>query len=170
MIRLDDVSFRYRAGKDPALRDVTCHIRPGELVGLLGRSGAGRSTLAATLNGTIPHLVRGDLTGRVRIDGELCLEQRCRRLFPGAILTLDIRHAQEKLWEVGRLFHQEGSAELTRWVEDLEELLYKGHVRTLLRRLEQAMRGVSVPLLHIADAARSPRRHERGGALLRGFE
>jgi hypothetical protein len=76
------------------------------------------------------------------VDGETCLEQRLRRLFRGATLTLDIRHAQVKLWEVGRLFHREGSAELTRWVEDLEELLYRGHVRTLLRRLEQAMRNV----------------------------
>jgi hypothetical protein len=84
-----------------------------------------------------------DKTVQVVIDGETCLEQRLRRLFPGAILTLDIRHAQEKLWEVGRLFHQEGSAELARWVEELEELLYKGHIRTLLRRLEQEYRGVS---------------------------
>jgi hypothetical protein len=80
---------------------------------------------------------------QIVIDGETCLEQRLRRLFRGAILTLDIRHAQEKLWEVGRLFHREGSAELTSWAEDLEGLLYKGHVRTLLRRLEQEMRGVS---------------------------
>ncbi len=49
---------------------------------------------------------------QIVIDGETCLEQRLRRLFRGAILTLDIRHAQEKLWEVGRLFHREGSAEL----------------------------------------------------------
>lgn len=80
MIRLDDVSFRYRAGNEPALRNITCHIRPGELVGLLGRSGAGRSTLAATLNGTIPHLVRGDLTGRVRIGGEDVRAKRPRDL------------------------------------------------------------------------------------------
>ena len=81
---------------------------------------------------------------QIVVDGETCLEQRLRRLFRGAILTLDIRHAQEKLWEVGRLFHREGSAELTCWVEGLEELLYKGHVRTLLRRLEQEMRNVSL--------------------------
>ena len=79
---------------------------------------------------------------QIVVDGETCLEQRLRRLFRGATLTLDIRHAQEKLWEVGRLFHREGSAELTHWVEDLEALLYKGHVRTLLRRLEQDLRGV----------------------------
>jgi hypothetical protein len=85
-----------------------------------------------------------DKTVQIVIDGEICLEQRLRRLFRNAILTLDVRHAQEKLWEVGRLFHAEGSAELSRWVEDLEELLYKGHVRALLQRLEQEWRGVSL--------------------------
>jgi energy-coupling factor transport system ATP-binding protein len=80
VIRLEGVSFRYRAGTEPALRDVTCHIRPGELVGIFGRSGSGRSTLAATLNGTIPHLVRGDLTGRVRIAGEDIRAKRPRDL------------------------------------------------------------------------------------------
>jgi hypothetical protein len=82
-------------------------------------------------------------TVQVVVDGETCLERRLRRLFRGAILTLDVRHAQEKLWEVGRLFHREGSGELTCWVEELEELLYKGHVRSLLHRLEQEMRGIS---------------------------
>jgi hypothetical protein len=84
-----------------------------------------------------------DKTVQIVIDGETCLEQRLRRLFPGAILTLDIRHAQEKLWAVGRLFHPEGSPELACWVEGLEGLLYKGHVRTLLRRLEQELSSVS---------------------------
>src|SRR5439155_13719417 len=64
---------------------------------------------------------------QIVVDGETCLEQRLRRRFRGATLTLDVRHAQEKLWEVGRLFHREGSAELARWVEGLEESLYKGH-------------------------------------------
>jgi hypothetical protein len=82
-------------------------------------------------------------TVQIVIDGEICLEQRLRRLFPDAILTLDVRHAQEKLWGVGRLFHPEGSEELSGWVEELEDLLYKGHVRTLLRKLEEALRGVS---------------------------
>jgi hypothetical protein len=84
-----------------------------------------------------------DKTVQIVVDGETCLEQRLRRLFRGAILTLDIRHAQEKLWEVGRLFHRGGSAELTRWVEELVALLFKGHVRALLGRLEEARRGIS---------------------------
>jgi len=80
VIRLEEVSFRYRAASEPALSDVTCHISPGELVGLLGRSGSGRSTLASTLNGTIPHLVRGDLRGRIHIGGQEIRGQRPRDL------------------------------------------------------------------------------------------
>ncbi len=80
MIRLDEVSFRYRGANEPALSEITCHIRAGELVGLLGRSGAGRSTLASTLNGTIPHLVRGDLRGQVHIGGQDIRAQRPRDL------------------------------------------------------------------------------------------
>jgi hypothetical protein len=82
-------------------------------------------------------------TVQIVADGETCLGQRLRRLFRGATLTLDVRHAQEKLWEVGRLFHREGSEELACWVEPLEELLYKGHGRALLGRLEQEMKGIS---------------------------
>ena len=74
-------------------------------------------------------------TIQIILDGEICLEQRMRKLFPKAILTLDVRHAQERLWKVGRLLHAEGSQELANWVEPLVELLYQGKVEELLRRL-----------------------------------
>ena len=80
VIRLDEVSFRYRGATESALSGITCHIGRGELVGLLGRSGSGRSTLASTLNGTIPHLVRGDLRGQVHIGGEDIRAMRPRDL------------------------------------------------------------------------------------------
>jgi hypothetical protein len=94
----------------------------------------------ATRRGFPPQTVK---TVQIVIDGERCLEQQLRRLFPVAILTLDIRHAQEKLWEVGRLFHPERSPELASWVARLEQLLYRGHVQTLLRRLDPELNGVS---------------------------
>jgi hypothetical protein len=74
-------------------------------------------------------------TVQIILDGEVCLEQQMRKLFPNAILTLDIRHAQERLWKVGRLFHEEGSQELKDWVEPLLELLYQGRLEELLKRL-----------------------------------
>jgi hypothetical protein len=85
-----------------------------------------------------------DKTVQLVVDGESCLERQLRQLFPRAILTLDIRHAQERLWRVGRLLHPEGSEELAAWVEPLAELLYNGEVKTLLGRLEAvALRGPS---------------------------
>jgi hypothetical protein len=75
-------------------------------------------------------------TVQVILDGEECLERGMRELFPDAILTLDVRHAQERLWKVGRLLHAEGSEELAAWVGPLEGLLYGGRVAELLSRLQ----------------------------------
>jgi len=76
-------------------------------------------------------------TVQIVIDGEKCLRQRLERLFPGAVITLDIRHAQERLWKAGRQFHEEGSTELECWVEPLSRLLLNGQIGALLRRLRQ---------------------------------
>jgi ABC-type multidrug transport system fused ATPase/permease subunit len=43
-IRLDHVSFAFPAGKDDILKDLTLDIRPGERIGLVGETGAGKST------------------------------------------------------------------------------------------------------------------------------
>ena len=58
-IKFDKVDFSYEAGK-PLLRDFNLTIRSGEKVGLIGRSGAGKSTIVNLLlrfyepqNGTI---------------------------------------------------------------------------------------------------------------------
>jgi len=80
VIRLRDVGFRYRQAATPALSNLSAHLRPGERVAILGASGAGRSTLAAILNGTIPHLVRGTLTGQAEVAGRDVRRTRPRDL------------------------------------------------------------------------------------------
>jgi hypothetical protein len=86
----------------------------------------------ATRRGFAPDTTK---TVQLVVDGEECLERQLRRLFPKAVLTLDLRHAQERLWRVGRLLHAEGSEELAAWVEPLAALLYQGQVAELLQRL-----------------------------------
>ena len=45
-ISFHDVSFQYRPDTLPVINDFTLHIRPGEILGIVGRSGSGKSTIA----------------------------------------------------------------------------------------------------------------------------
>jgi ATP-binding cassette subfamily B multidrug efflux pump len=47
-IRFEHVTFGY-GGKRPVIDDLCLHIRPGEKIGLVGRSGAGKSTIVNLL-------------------------------------------------------------------------------------------------------------------------
>jgi ATP-binding cassette subfamily B protein len=48
-IEFDRVTFTYPGGTEPAVADLTLHIRSGELVALVGENGAGKSTLVKLL-------------------------------------------------------------------------------------------------------------------------
>jgi hypothetical protein len=74
---------------------------------------------------------------QIVVDGERCLAQRLRRLFRKAILTLDIRHVEERLWKAGGAFHREGSPELAAWVDELRALLYQRGGKALVARLRK---------------------------------
>lgn len=68
----------------------------------------------------------------ILMDGEPCLRNRLKKLFPNASFALDIRHLEEKIWDVGRTFHPEGSEELKLWVEEKRTYLYSGSAAELL--------------------------------------
>ncbi len=63
-IRFENVSFSYPAGRSPVLRGVDLTIPAGRTVAIVGRSGAGKSTIADLLMGLMP---AG--SGRITVDG-----------------------------------------------------------------------------------------------------
>ncbi|MDO4502730.1 MAG: ATP-binding cassette domain-containing protein [Coriobacteriia bacterium] len=69
MIQVSDLTFRYREGAEPVIRNISLQIPDGQFVGITGAAGCGKSTLTYAFNGIIPHCYPGDFYGSVLIDG-----------------------------------------------------------------------------------------------------
>jgi len=73
-ISFDDVSFAYAADRKPAVNRLTLTIRKGARVGLVGKTGSGKSTLMDLFIGLLE-----PSSGTIRIDGKaLTRENRSR--------------------------------------------------------------------------------------------
>lgn len=68
IVEIDGLTFRYRRASEPAIRDISLTIAPGEVVLVAGPSGCGKSTLIRAINGLIPHAYPGEMSGSVRIE------------------------------------------------------------------------------------------------------
>jgi energy-coupling factor transporter ATP-binding protein EcfA2 len=64
---LKAVSYAYPRAARPSLQNISLDIPRGQLLGIIGPSKAGKSTLCYLLAGMIPHFYRGMLDGDVRI-------------------------------------------------------------------------------------------------------
>ncbi|MEM0018202.1 MAG: ATP-binding cassette domain-containing protein, partial [Candidatus Korarchaeum sp.] len=64
-----EVSFRYEGSDRLALREVSTEFALGRIYGIVGPNGSGKSTLLRMMNGLIPHFYRGEMRGRVLVDG-----------------------------------------------------------------------------------------------------
>jgi len=64
---IEDLWYSYPASKEPVLKGINLKIREGEFLAIMGRTGAGKTTLCLTLNGIIPHVMLGKKKGKVRI-------------------------------------------------------------------------------------------------------
>jgi hypothetical protein len=83
-----------------------------------------------------------DKTVQIVVDGASGLKNNLAEAFPKAILTVDICHVVEKLWELGHRFHREGSEALKKQVEEWKELVYAGRAAALLVRLQRLLDGI----------------------------
>jgi energy-coupling factor transporter ATP-binding protein EcfA2 len=74
-IHVADLGFHYPPpllDGDPvvALCGINLAVEPGEFIALMGAVGAGKTTLCLALNGAIPHVIDGELTGEVIVCGQ----------------------------------------------------------------------------------------------------
>ena len=69
MIEIQELTFKYSGAKKNALDKISLEIEKGGFVGIIGESGAGKTTLCNCINGLIPHHYTGDFYGSVKVDG-----------------------------------------------------------------------------------------------------
>ena len=64
-VRFEKVSFTYPGADEPALEDITLHLRPGSSLALVGENGSGKTTLIKLLT-----RLYTPSAGRILLDGE----------------------------------------------------------------------------------------------------
>ena len=64
-----NVSYRYPDSDQFALKDIELQINEGEIIGLIGPTGAGKTTFCLTFNGIVPQFFNGNFHGRLDIAG-----------------------------------------------------------------------------------------------------
>ncbi len=68
-LRIEALTFRYRDRQEPSIQDISLEVGRGELLLLAGASGSGKTTLLRCINGLIPRSYKGEVTGRVLLNG-----------------------------------------------------------------------------------------------------
>ncbi len=79
-IEVNALNFAYKGGTRKALDGLEFEQEQGEMVVLMGHTGAGKSTFSRCLNGLIPHFHKGDYSGEIRILGNPIMGKRVHDL------------------------------------------------------------------------------------------
>lgn len=92
IIKLDqiDVTFHQKKRTITAVKDVTIHIKEGDIYGIVGYSGAGKSTLVRVIN-----LLQKPSAGKITIDDDV--------IFDGKV-TLTAEQLRRKRQDIGMIF------------------------------------------------------------------
>ncbi|MCF6506670.1 ATP-binding cassette domain-containing protein [Blastococcus sp. MG754426] len=104
MLHADDVWFRYGTAQPWVLAGVDLRVEAGEVVGLCGPSGGGKSTLGRVLAGFAT-----PVRGRVTVDGAV---PRARRApHPVQLVLQHPERAMDPRWTVRRVLAATGASE-----------------------------------------------------------
>ncbi len=68
-IVVESLKYKYPGTDALALDDISFEVDEGEVIGIVGKNGSGKTSLSLALTGLIPHFFGGAYGGRVLVDG-----------------------------------------------------------------------------------------------------
>ena len=80
LVRFEGVSYRYPTSEVIVLEGINTEIRRGEIVGIIGATGAGKTTLCLAMNGIVPQFFGGEFFGSVTVAGHDAIDMPTSRL------------------------------------------------------------------------------------------
>jgi energy-coupling factor transport system ATP-binding protein len=153
LVHVEGLTFRYRRATEPAIRDVSLTVAPGEVLLVAGPSGCGKSTLIRAINGLIPHAYPGELNGSVRVDGRTTTELKLRdiALIVGTVLQDPAKQIVGATVEAELAFGPENLGVPREEIRDLVRMVTsQAGIEPLIGRETAALSGGERQLLAIA--------------------
>lgn len=153
IIEFKDFSFKYNSQADPTLKNINLKINKGEKILLAGPSGSGKSTIGRCLNGLIPNIDQGEISGECLVNGKDIIQtslfdfsfttstilQDAESQFIGLTVGEDIAFTLENDCQPKDKMHQT----VNQWAEELQ-------IKELLTQSPQSLSGGQKQIVALA--------------------
>lgn len=94
------VSYETKKNKVDAVKDTTIHIEKGDIFGIIGYSGAGKSTIVRTIN-----LLQKPSAGEVKVNGKVLFKAGADGKDQAKIKTAELRKERQKIGMIFQHFN-----------------------------------------------------------------
>src|SRR4051812_32678316 len=164
MLQLTGVSYRYAGYSNEVLHDIDLRLSDGEIVGLVGRNEAGKSTLCLVASGLAPASIGGSVRGTVALDGESAAGLSTHELAERVVVGFQNPNTQRSgiaatVFEEIALGPMNLGLPVAETVERTDEAIRRLRLEPLVRRDPQRLSGGQAQLVGIASLLAMRPRH-----------
>lgn len=131
-IVLNHISYRYPSATELCVKNVSLTVEKGKFIVLMGATGAGKTTLSLCLNGLIPQLLEGELTGQIIVAGHDVRKTAVQSL--SRVLGLVLQDPETQI--IGRTVEEDTAFGPRNFLVPLEEIKWRVNQALEMVRLQ----------------------------------